>query len=73
MGQYGISMEGVLVYDTMSNPNIEQDIAELTDNFQNIPEYIVFFSPSGLNSSLKILQKIHDFENVKVIWNIWWL
>lgn len=59
-------MENVLVYETVANPDIEKEIAEVTDNYQNIPEYIVFFSPSGLTSSLNSLKKAQDFDTVKV-------
>lgn len=67
LGQYGISMEDVLVYDTVANAEIEKEIVEVTNNYQNSPEYIVFFSPSGLNSSIYFLKKLPDFDNVKVV------
>lgn len=66
LGHSGISMDDVLVYDTEANPDIEKEIAEVTDNYQNIPEYIVFFSPSGLTSCVDFLKKVPNFEDVKV-------
>ncbi|KAG5891866.1 hypothetical protein JTB14_015885 [Gonioctena quinquepunctata] len=63
----GLEMEGVLVYDTIPNPDIKKEIVECTDNFSNIPEYVVFFSPSGLHSSINYLRKIPDFTNAKII------
>lgn len=67
LGQCGISMENVLVYETVANPDIEKEIVEVTDNYRNIPEYIVFFSPSGLTSSVNFLKMSPDFDNVKVL------
>lgn len=54
----GLEIEGIEVYDTIANPNIESDLSEVTNGYQSIPEYIVFFSPSGLSSSLPYLQKV---------------
>lgn len=65
--QAGINVESILVYDTIPHPDMENQIAELSENFQSIPEYIVFFSPSGLNSSINYLKKIPDFNKTKVL------
>lgn len=54
----GLAIEGVEVYDTIANPNIDSDLSEVTNGYQSIPEYIVFFSPSGLSVSLPYLQKV---------------
>lgn len=67
LGQYGISLENVLVYETVANPDIEKEIIETTHNYQNIPEFIVFFSPSGVSSSINFLKMVPDFQHVKVL------
>ncbi|KAJ8952153.1 hypothetical protein NQ318_018490 [Aromia moschata] len=68
LGKEGVKMEGVLVYDTIANPNIEKELADATDNFTSISEYVVFFSPSGLRSSINYLRKIPlDLNDVKII------
>ncbi|KAK9877272.1 hypothetical protein WA026_017663 [Henosepilachna vigintioctopunctata] len=57
LSKSNISIEGVLVYDTLSNPNIEEEFADVTEKFTLFPEYIIFFSPSGVRSSVEILRK----------------
>ncbi|CAH2006414.1 unnamed protein product [Acanthoscelides obtectus] len=66
LGKEGVDIEGVLVYETIPNPGIEAEIKRATNDFSNIQEYIVFFSPSGVYSSLKFLKDIKDFSNAKV-------
>ncbi|KAJ8935062.1 hypothetical protein NQ314_013035 [Rhamnusium bicolor] len=67
LGKEGLTIEGVLVYDTIANPNIEKEMKNVTDDFSSIPEYVVFFSPSGLHSSVNYLKKIPvDLDNVKI-------
>ncbi|KAL1505559.1 hypothetical protein ABEB36_005100 [Hypothenemus hampei] len=64
----GIEVEGIEVYNTIANPNLETDFIKITDNFRSIPEFVVFFSPSGFSNSLEYLQKIgEDIKEVKFI------
>lgn len=64
----GLTIQGVEIYETIANPNIETDIAKATDQFQTIPEYVVFFSPSGFNSSIEFIKRIHvDLKQLKFI------
>lgn len=58
------------MYDTISNPNIKTELEQVTNNSSDIQEYVVFFSPSGLKSSLDYLRVIPDFQNAKVITKI---
>lgn len=69
LGKENLEIEEILVYDTLSNPNIGQELAECTNNFRNIPEYVIFFSPSGLHSSVEYLRKllIDLSDDVKVL------
>lgn len=63
----GLELDGVEVYETAPNPNIETDFANVTSQFQSIPEYIVFFSPSGFNSSIELIRRAAtDLNNLKV-------
>uniref|UniRef100_A0A6P7G754 Uroporphyrinogen-III synthase n=1 Tax=Diabrotica virgifera virgifera TaxID=50390 RepID=A0A6P7G754_DIAVI len=61
-----IQVEGVLVYHTIDNPNVEEEISDATNNFTETPEFMVFFSPSGLESSIEYLRKLPLFESSKV-------
>ncbi|XP_050307854.1 uroporphyrinogen-III synthase-like [Anthonomus grandis grandis] len=56
----GIQVVGQEVYDTVSNPNIPKELATATNNFQNVPEFIVFFSPSGVSSCIDLIGAIKD-------------
>ncbi|CAH1375909.1 unnamed protein product [Tenebrio molitor] len=68
LSKENLAIEEVLVYDTLPNPSIERDLLECTDRFTTIPEFLVFFSPSGLHSSLEYLRKIPvDLNLVKLI------
>lgn len=67
LGKEGIQIEGVLVYDTIANSDILKEISNATDDLTIIPEYMVFFSPSGFHSSINHLRKILvDLNTVKV-------
>lgn len=70
LGKEGLEIDGVEVYDTIANPNIEFDLSKVTDSFKSVSEYIVFFSPSGFSSSIELIQKIPvDLDHIKVIFN----
>lgn len=63
-----LELDEVLVYDTVASTSLEKDIAKVTDNFSQIPEFLVFFSPSGLKNSIDFLRKIPvDLQSVKVL------
>nr|CAH7742659.1 unnamed protein product [Callosobruchus chinensis] len=66
LAKEGVGIEGVLVYDTIANPDIEVEICNVTNNFANIQEFIIFFSPSGVKSSLQFLKNIKEFSQSKV-------
>jgi len=60
----GISVDHLVVYDTAPSQNLEK----LLDN-EKLPDWAIFFSPSGATSSIPILKKIHseDFKKVKLV------
>ncbi|XP_056634430.1 uroporphyrinogen-III synthase-like [Diorhabda sublineata] len=66
-GTNEITVESVLAYDTINNPNILDEMREATDNFTLIPEYVIFFSPSGVHSTLEYLRKVENFTSSKLI------
>lgn len=67
LGKSNIDIEGVLVYDTLANPNIEKDFRVVTNDFTMFPEYVIFFSPSGVRSSIELFRKVPDcIEKIKV-------
>lgn len=63
----GIAVESVLAYDTINNPNIFDEMKVATNNFTRIPEYVIFFSPSGVHSTLEHLEKVKNFTSAKLI------
>ena len=56
-----ISVDHIVVYDTVPNQNLEKLLEE-----EHLPDWVVFFSPSGANSSLPVLDKIHKENLFKV-------
>lgn len=63
----GIGLGEVLVYETIPNPNLRKELADTTADFTQIPEYVVFFSPSGVQSSISLIRAIDaDLSLVKV-------
>ncbi|EFA10147.1 uroporphyrinogen-III synthase [Tribolium castaneum] len=67
LGRENLQIEGVLVYDTLPNPDIAQELSECTNNFTDIPEFVIYFSPSGLHSSIEYLRKLLTDRGVKII------
>ncbi|RZC42704.1 uroporphyrinogen-III synthase, partial [Asbolus verrucosus] len=67
LGKENLEVEGVLVYDTLPNPDIENDLSKATNEFTKIPEFVVFFSPSGFRNSIPYLRKIQDFDLMKIV------
>ncbi|XP_066154190.1 uroporphyrinogen-III synthase-like [Euwallacea fornicatus] len=64
----GIGVECLEVYDSVVNNKIGHDLAEATQNFQLIPEYVAFFSPSGFYSSIEHLRRLPiDLKEIKFI------
>lgn len=67
LGEGGIQIEGVLVYDTIANPNIVNEISNATNNLTSMSEYVVFFSPTGFRSSIEHLKRVPvDLNKIKV-------
>lgn len=64
---FGVCLDETLVYETIPNPNLSQEFNEATSNFTALPEYVVFFSPSGIQSTLKFIQMVDvDLALIKV-------
>ncbi|CAG9862648.1 unnamed protein product [Phyllotreta striolata] len=61
-----ICLDGILVYHTKENPNIEEEMKKSTQNFQNIPEFLVFFSPSGVQATLSYLSHFTDSKVIAI-------
>lgn len=60
-------MDATTVYETVKNPRLESDFTELTSNFTNLPEYLVYFSPSGLKFTKDILKEFSiELSKIKV-------
>lgn len=57
----------LLVYETNESPSIETDFREAINKLAAVPNYIVFFSPSGVNATLNCLTQQKDYEQIKLI------
>lgn len=60
-------MDETLVYETVPNPKLKDEITIVSDNFTVLPEYIVFFSPSGVQSAIPFIKNVPiDWSFLKV-------
>ncbi|XP_018336370.1 uroporphyrinogen-III synthase isoform X2 [Agrilus planipennis] len=50
LNEFKIPTEAVTVYETITNPNFAREFSNVTDDFEKIPEFMVFFSPSGVKA-----------------------
>lgn len=62
-----VAVDTVTVYETVPSPNLEEDFIQITSNYTDIPEYFVYFSPSGVKSTLNFIQKLNLVDAVKFI------
>lgn len=64
----GVCLDGILIYKTVDNPDLDKEFLFATDNLSVLPEYVVFFSPSGVQSVLNYIKKVPvDWSLLKVI------
>ena len=58
------NIDEVVTYTTHSNPNLAAIIEKLT-----VPEFIVFFSPSGVTASWSLILKRfeNEFDQIKIV------
>lgn len=61
-----IHLEEVTIYETIKNPEIETEFAKITENFTRIPEGFVYFSPSGVQSTKDIIERLGIQHSLKV-------
>ncbi|XP_035206737.1 uroporphyrinogen-III synthase-like isoform X2 [Stegodyphus dumicola] len=64
----GVHVEEVICYETVSNPNM-RDLWENLLSDKGLPELLVFFSPSGVEFSYKMIKSSYagDFKQLKCI------
>lgn len=67
LSKEGVAVDTVTVYETVANPNLEKDFIQVTSNYTDIPEYFVYFSPSGVKSTLNFIQKLDLVDAIKFI------
>ena len=48
-----ISLDEILVYETLPNPKLKEELDAETNSFKSVPEFVVFFSPSGVRNTVK--------------------
>lgn len=66
--EVGLELDETLVYETIPNSNIQTEFALVTKSFSALPEFIVFFSPSGVLSALDSIKKVPvDWSLLKVV------
>lgn len=63
-----INLDEVCVYDSIINNKIGEEFDKETNNFANIPQIMVFFSPSAFKAAQKILLALDKdvINNIKV-------
>lgn len=62
-----IDMEALTVYDTIPSCSLDEDFCCITSNFMEVPEYFVYFSPSGVHNTVKYIEKLEKYlDLVKV-------
>ncbi|XP_044743336.1 uroporphyrinogen-III synthase-like, partial [Chrysoperla carnea] len=62
-----IHLEEVTIYETIKNPDIETEFGKITENFTRIPEVFVYFSPSGVQSTKNIIERLGIQHSLKFI------
>lgn len=68
LSQRGILLEEISVYHTKAHPQLEENLNFATAQGTEFPEYIIFFSPSGIKYALPILNKLNaPFDSIKVV------
>lgn len=60
-----VQTHDVIVYETITNCNLEQELTATTDNFTIQIDYVVFFSPSGVKAVQPHFSKVNN-EKLKV-------
>lgn len=67
LSEHNIKLDATTVYETVKSPRLESDLTELTSNFKNLPEYLVYFSPSGVKFTKDILKEFSiELSKIKV-------
>ncbi|XP_029645541.2 uroporphyrinogen-III synthase isoform X2 [Octopus sinensis] len=64
--QNGIPVEELTVYETVPNPQLHTCIDGVCKALKGQPEYLVFFSPSGVDSALPFITPVWDMSQSKV-------
>ncbi|GLV32810.1 Uroporphyrinogen III synthase 1 [Carabus blaptoides fortunei] len=68
LSEYNIKLDAITVYETVKSPRLESDFIELTSNLKNLPEYLVYFSPSGLKFTKDILKDFSvELNTIKLV------
>ncbi|XP_071949219.1 uroporphyrinogen-III synthase-like [Antedon mediterranea] len=67
LDEEGIKFESLTVYESMAHPMINESLSNFIQN-QGVPDYIVFFSPSGVRfSHQSVLSCITAIDRVQMI------
>lgn len=63
--EHNIDINPITVYETKQKENLLDEFCKLTENFTNTPEYILFFSPSGVHFMAEIFRN-YSSKEIKV-------
>lgn len=64
--EHNIIVDALMVYETKQNRNFITNFKQITEDFTKLPEYIVFFSPSGVNFTKDLNKDCLLDKNIKV-------
>lgn len=64
LSRSAVATDLVEVYTAVPHPKVEENLRAALE--QSIPQYLVYFSPSGVHSSYPILKDALDINKTKV-------
>lgn len=67
LNKASIPVDIITVYQTVINSTLENDFNILTKNYTEIPEYFVYFSPSGVNCTYDYIQRFNILADIQFI------
>lgn len=56
--EHNIEVEPITIYETKKNEHLAEEFSNLTNNFTNISEFVIFFSPSGVHFTAEIFKPL---------------
>lgn len=63
--EYNLELKCVTVYETQRDEKLEKNFEDLSNDFDKIPEYFLYFSPSGVNFTTELMKNL-PLDKLKV-------